>query len=197
MWHQVSGGSRGRAWSGLPLFLDQTEAWRTDKKFFETSPPPLSQGLDDCPPLISGSGWLPPPPLSEGLDLPLLVTMVAKFLELNNLSWQRQPFANMSNDGKKSWATIWFLSAIVHLTQVTSRVWWEAEELNYETDDCWSEHTKNNKRCSINLILMQSWCTLNYLPYSCSFSGRVEKWRGKPKGVKHRTALCWRPVKLK
>ena len=53
-----------------------------------------------------------PPPLSEGLDLPLQVTMVAKFLELNNLSWQRQPFA-LSNDGKNSRATVWFLSAIM------------------------------------------------------------------------------------
>ena len=44
--------------------------------FFETRPP-----------LISGFGWLLPPPLSEGLDLPLQVIMVAKFLELNNLSW--------------------------------------------------------------------------------------------------------------
>ena len=102
MWHQVSGGSRGRAWPGPPLFLDQTEAWRTDKTFF------LRLG----PPLISGSGWLSPPPLSEGLDLPLQVTMVAKFLELNNLSWQRQPFA-LSNDGKDSRATVWFLSAIM------------------------------------------------------------------------------------
>ena len=41
------------------------------------------------PPLNSGSGWLSPPPLSEGLDLLLQVIMVAKFLELNYLSWQR------------------------------------------------------------------------------------------------------------
>ena len=39
------------------------------------------------------------------------VTMVAKFLDLNNLSWQRRPFV-LSNDGKKSWATVLFLSAI-------------------------------------------------------------------------------------
>ena len=44
-----------------PLYLDQTEARRAEKKIFETSrPPPLSQCLDDHP-----------PPLSEGLDLPL------------------------------------------------------------------------------------------------------------------------------
>ena len=32
-----------------PLFLDQTEDQRVEKKFFETAPP-LSQGLDDRPP---------------------------------------------------------------------------------------------------------------------------------------------------
>ena len=38
---------------GLPLFLDQTEARRAEKKFFSRPPPlPLSQGLDDWPPLI-------------------------------------------------------------------------------------------------------------------------------------------------
>ena len=38
--------------------------------------------------------------------------MVAKFLDLDNLSWQRQPFA-LSNDGRKVWATVLFLSAIM------------------------------------------------------------------------------------
>ena len=42
-----------------PLFLDQTKAQKA-KKFF-SRPPPLPQGLDDCP----------PPPLSKGLNLPL------------------------------------------------------------------------------------------------------------------------------
>ena len=41
------------------------------------------------------------------------VTMVAKFLDLNNLSWQRRPFA-LSIDGRKVWATILILSAIMH-----------------------------------------------------------------------------------
>ena len=50
-----SDGSRGDALGGraLTLFLDQTEARRAAKMFFETippSPPPLSEGLD--PPLI-------------------------------------------------------------------------------------------------------------------------------------------------
>ena len=29
-----------------PLFLDQTEAWRAEKIFWDTGPPLLSQGLD-------------------------------------------------------------------------------------------------------------------------------------------------------
>ena len=48
-----------------PLFLDQTEARRVEKNFFETAAP-LSQGLDDRTPL----------PLSEGLDLPLFMPFV-------------------------------------------------------------------------------------------------------------------------
>ena len=44
----VSGGSRGgaREARASPLFLDQTEVRRAEKKFFETAPP-----------LFSGSGW--------------------------------------------------------------------------------------------------------------------------------------------
>ena len=57
----TGGSMRG---ARLPLlFQDQTEAQRAEKKFFETAPSPLSQGLDDPsnpPPL--------PLPLSEGLD---------------------------------------------------------------------------------------------------------------------------------
>ena len=48
---------------GPPLFLDQNEARRTEKMFFEAGPAPFSEGLDDRP--------TPPPALSEGLDLPL------------------------------------------------------------------------------------------------------------------------------
>ena len=59
----VSGGSRGGARGARPpLFLDQTEARRTEKNFFE--PPP---------PLISWSGYPSPPPLFEGLDPPLVI----------------------------------------------------------------------------------------------------------------------------
>ena len=58
----VSGGSRGGARGARPpLFLDQTEARRTEKKFFEP------------PPHISWSGYPPPPPLFEGLDPPLVI----------------------------------------------------------------------------------------------------------------------------
>ena len=43
-----SGGSRGEARGAPPsLFLDQTEARRAEKTFFDTAP------------LISGSGWVP------------------------------------------------------------------------------------------------------------------------------------------
>ena len=53
------GGSGGRAQAPPPptLFLDQTEAWKAAKNFFET-PPPLTQGLDDrlFPPYLKG--WI-------------------------------------------------------------------------------------------------------------------------------------------
>ena len=52
-----------------PLFLDQTEAQRAEKNFFQDHPPSLSQGLDDCFPPYSPS----PSPLSEVLDPPLQV----------------------------------------------------------------------------------------------------------------------------
>ena len=39
--------------------------------------------------------------------------MVAKVLDLKNLSWQRRPFA-LSNDGRKVWVTILFLRAVKH-----------------------------------------------------------------------------------
>jgi len=41
------------------------------------------------------------------------VTMVAKFLDLNNFSWRRRSFA-LLNDGRKVWVTVLFLSAIMH-----------------------------------------------------------------------------------
>ena len=54
---------RGPGGPAPPLFLDQTEARRAEKFFWETGPPSLCQGLDY---------WAPP--LSEGLDQPLIQT---------------------------------------------------------------------------------------------------------------------------
>ena len=56
-----------------PLFLDQNEAQRAEKKIFE------------APPLISGSGW-PAPSLSEGLDLPLY-----PYKKENAVGWDGSP----------------------------------------------------------------------------------------------------------
>ena len=44
---QSSGRSRGGAQGARspPLFLDQTEAQRAEKNFWETTPPPPPQGL--------------------------------------------------------------------------------------------------------------------------------------------------------
>ena len=53
---------RGPGSSPPPLFLDQTEARRAEKKIFETGLP-LYLGVWKTAP--------PPPPLSEGLDPPL------------------------------------------------------------------------------------------------------------------------------
>ena len=45
-----SGGSRrGARGCRAPLSLDRTEVQRAEKNFFETTPPNLSQGLDDPP----------------------------------------------------------------------------------------------------------------------------------------------------
>ena len=55
----ISGGSRGEARGAQvpPLFLDENEVRRAEKNFFGRPSPPLSQGLDDCPPpLIWRSG---------------------------------------------------------------------------------------------------------------------------------------------
>ena len=52
--YNLSGGCRGGPPPHPPLFLDQTEARRAEKKFFRDSASPLALGLDDLP--------LPPPP---------------------------------------------------------------------------------------------------------------------------------------
>ena len=63
IWSGNSGGLGVGRGPRPPVFLDQTEARRAEKKFLETTPP-LSQGLGDPPPPS-------PLPLSEGLDPPL------------------------------------------------------------------------------------------------------------------------------
>ena len=42
-----------------------------------------------------------------------LPCMVARFLDFITLSWQRRPFS-LSNDGRNVWATVLFLSTIMH-----------------------------------------------------------------------------------
>ena len=56
-WRIQGRGPGGHAPPPPPLFLDQTEARRAEKIFLGGTGPPLSQGLDDRPRL-----------LSEGLD---------------------------------------------------------------------------------------------------------------------------------
>ena len=56
-----------------PLFFEQNEAWRAEKKFFGDRAPHLSQGLDDPLP--------PPPSLSEGLDQSLFPMIEKAFLQ--------------------------------------------------------------------------------------------------------------------
>ena len=45
-----------RCMTTLKTAVKQTETRRHEKHILETAPPPLSQGLDDRPPLISRSG---------------------------------------------------------------------------------------------------------------------------------------------
>ena len=40
---------RGARGASPPSLLDQIEARGAEKVFWETAPPPLSKGLDDCP----------------------------------------------------------------------------------------------------------------------------------------------------
>ena len=74
MWYRFNtvvdpGEGPGGGGPPLPLFLDQTEAVRIEKKIFlETAPSLLSQVLDDRP---KTSPSPPPPPLSECLHPPM------------------------------------------------------------------------------------------------------------------------------
>ena len=60
----------------------------------------------------------------------------SKFLDLNNLSWQRWPFA-LSNDGRKAWATVLFLSAIMHRNKVIHVDFFSFFCLICRTTICW------------------------------------------------------------
>ena len=71
---QISGGSRG----GLPLCLDQTEAWKAEKIFFETAPP-----------LISEFGWMPPPhPHPPCLKVCIICTCMYTFILIVFIGWR-------------------------------------------------------------------------------------------------------------
>ena len=59
LWIQWWIQGRGPGGPPLPLFLDQTEAWKAKENFF-----------GDRVPLISGSGW-PPPPFLKVLGYPI------------------------------------------------------------------------------------------------------------------------------
>ena len=80
-----NGGSRGGG--APPLFLDQTEFRKAEKKIFVTGPPPY----------LRVSMIAPPPPLSYGLDPPLLCPpkRSQKASRLNLLMGQRTPQTTM------------------------------------------------------------------------------------------------------
>ena len=68
LYGELTVADAGEEPGGAPLFLDQTEVRRAEKKIFLRPPPPPRH-------FISGSGWQGPP-LSEGLDPPLTDTIV-------------------------------------------------------------------------------------------------------------------------
>ena len=90
-WACSSGGSRGGALGARapPLFFDQNEARRAEKKI-----------CGDWPPLISGSGWPLPP--SEGLDLPLTVDETSPAALLHS-----SRFVCSSKSWACGWNSIW------------------------------------------------------------------------------------------
>ena len=172
MWHQISGGSRGRAWPGPPLFLDQTEAWRTDKNFFlRLGPPPLSQGQDDCPLPLYLKVWICHCRLSWWQNFWNLTIFLDRDSHLHCQTMEKihgLPFGSWVQSC--SYLSFFFFFAIPRLVEVQcgnviSRrlhysgliipnllCWtsprWHAEcngkqkNLTIEADDCWSEHTQ-------------------------------------------------------
>ena len=77
------------------------------------------------------------------------VTVVAKFLYLNNLSWQRWLFA-LLKDGRKVWATILFLGAIMHRKVLSIFSFSLFSFLQYLQD-----HGSLRSR---NFVTMVTWC---------------------------------------
>ena len=77
------------------------------------------------------------------------VTIVAKFLNLNNLSWQRWPFA-LLKDGRKVWATILLLGAITHRKVLSIFSFSLSSFLQYLQDHCLLR--------SRNFVSMVTWC---------------------------------------
>ena len=65
-----------------------------------------------------------------------LVTMVAKFLDLNNCSWQRRPFA-LSNYGRKVWSTILIQGAIMHRSHACHFYRFFSSRYICRTTACW------------------------------------------------------------
>ena len=115
------------------------------------------------------------------------VTMVAKLLNLNNLSWQRRPFA-LSNDGRKVTATVLFLSAIMKRKVVlvnffilfcqicTTTVCWDPENLLPWQSDVtshlyWNHVTvsTSNKNSDRAWILFSSGAKSEYLVWPRDF----------------------------
>ena len=72
-------GTAPGGYSPSPLFLDQTEARRAEKKFLRDCPPYLSKGLDDRSPSP------PPPPTYQGKLLHVqTILRIVTTLQLNN-----------------------------------------------------------------------------------------------------------------
>ena len=103
--YPTSGGSRGAAGGGppSPLFLDQTEAWKAEKKIWGNRLPSssnLSKGLDDRPPP-------PPSPPLPYLKVwiqhcPLLISQRRLRNELRNSPyWWR--VTNLISRGNQKW----------------------------------------------------------------------------------------------
>ena len=77
---RVQGRGPGRPPPPSPLFLDQNEVRRAEKRISETGPPP--------PSFISGSGC-PGLPLSEGLDPPVVFILYLMRSKPQNASLYR------------------------------------------------------------------------------------------------------------